>query len=122
MSSENRFVQDFVVDGYPFRFVVTKANQLVLLNMTRKFDKWGDELPPDMYQPLDPVIGAKVYRECFKYALEAIFGLRLKTFWFSIGLEEKRFGLYNRLADRLSEKYGFYCLKSGGLFRFYRFA
>lgn len=120
MKSENRYVRDFVVDGYPFRFLVTNANQLVLLNMTHKFDVWGDELPFDMYRPLGAELGAKVYRQCFKYALDAIFRLRLKTFWFSIGLEEKRFSLYDRLADRLSRKYGFYCYKSGGLFQFYR--
>ena len=76
MKSENRYVRDFVVDGYPFRFLVTNANQLVLLNMTHHFDEWGDELPFDMYRPLGAELGAKVYRQCFKYALDAIFGLR----------------------------------------------
>lgn len=77
-------------------------------------------MPLDSYREVDPVIGSKVYRCAFKKALNIIFSRRLKTFWFSTGLEPRRFPLYSLLADRIEAKYGYYCCRTGGSFRFYK--
>ena len=45
---------------------------------------------------------------------------RPKTFWFSTGLEPRRLSLYSHLADRIEAKYGYYCCRTGGSFRFYK--
>ena len=120
MKSEYRYVKDFKVEGKPFRFLIDWSGQLILLNMTYISDGWGDVLPCESYRSVGARLGAKVYRETIKIAVNAIFSLKLKHFWYSTGCEEIRQSLYERLANRLSEKYGFYCYKSGGCFMFYK--
>ena len=120
MKSEYRYVKDFKVEGKPFRFIIDWSGQLILLNMTYISDGWGDVLPCESYRSVGARLGAKVYREAIKIAINAIFSLKLKHFWYSTSCEEIRQSLYERLANRLSEKYGFYCYKSGGCFMFYK--
>ena len=122
MKTQYRFVKDFKVDGKPFRFIVDWSGQLILLNMTYLHDEFGDDLPLDWYRPEGAAFGAKVYRKTMRIALEAIFSLKLKHFWFSTGDEEIRYPLYKRIADRFLSKYGKYysaCF-SGICFSFYR--
>ena len=73
-----------------------------------------------MYHAVGADLGAKVYRQAIKIALNAIFTLKLKTFWFSTGGEEIRHSLYERLATRFETKYGYYCYRNGVVFKFYK--
>lgn len=111
---------EFDVCGLPFRLILTHDFQFVLGNRTYITDVWGDTMPLDFYRVVGPEIGSKVYRVVFKKALNIIFGRRLKTFWFSIGMEPKRYPLYSLLADRIEKKYGYYCCRVGGSFHFYK--
>lgn len=120
MRPDYRYVKDFKVEGKPFRFLIDWSGQLILLNMTYLSDGWGDVLPLESYRPVGARLGAKVYREPIKIAVNAIFTLKLKTFWYSTGCEEIRFPLYDRLANRFASRYGFYCYKNGGAFCFYK--
>lgn len=120
MKTEYRFVKDFKVEGKPFRFIIDWSGQLILHNLTYISDGWGDVLPCESYRPIGARLGAKVYRETIKIALNAIFSLKLKHFWYSTGCEKIRQPLYERMADRFASRYGFYCYKSGGCFQFYK--
>lgn len=111
---------EFDVCGLPFRLILTRDFQFVLENRSCQTTVWGDAMPLDSYREVDPVIGSKVYRCAFKKALNIIFSRRLKTFWFSAGLEPRRLPLYSHLADRIEAKYGYYCCRTGGSFRFYK--
>lgn len=120
MKSEYLVETDFEVDGFPFRFFVTKDHEIIFVSLTYRRDKFGSELPLDSYQAVDPIIGAKVYRKVFQMATEAIFSYKMKTFWFSTGGETRRDSLYRRLSKRIAQKYNYYCLDLNGTFRFYK--
>ena len=109
----------FHVDGKPYEFIVTRDRELILLNLITVRDRFGYAEPLDLYRPVNPITGARVYRIVIKKALDAVFSRGFKTFHFSIGMEERRYPLYKRLADRLS-KLGFDCYDCGGHFYFYK--
>ena len=111
----------FHVDGKPFEFIVTRDREIILLNLIGKRDSFGYPEPLDMYRAVNPILGARVYRIVIKKALDAVFGRGFKTFHFSIGMEECRYPLYKRLADRIA-RLGFDCYDCGGHFYFYKHA